>query len=517
MTEDPTIEDEDGHHGWSGLTSESDYHRHTAYINPDGTGYTDVQKGHRHQIFNVKGLSKPIADITESARTLRRAQEATEGDIDPAYSRQIFRRVIETSSRLVGESQTAAGRSQGEAKQLYRDLASTMEDVQTAAEAKKLDATIDKLCQAQAIVNDVAIARFVIGPPIDQLRARMPQYGRLSFLDRAGLPTDKGVNVGNEWTYRSYIEGGTGAAAIWTFENITPDRFSPDNPEFEEGVPLDLTLRVFRTYKGDIEKGILGRIQVIEALSEEDVKAGKQPLVSEPQIFYAQEFTADRKHIPYKIDARYNGGAGSPQPDLNLCEDFAHEGRRMVRIQCEDRAQYFGAAKPDVYVWTGNNYFFVNFAKGYCTIWFQMVLVICFGVLFSTFLSGPVAMLATAMSYVTGYFAQFISDVTSGELEGGGPLESMIRLFYQKNTVSDLGEGASTTAVYGMDSIMLGIMTLFSYLMPDYGNLQTSSFVAEGYNIPPELMTQHMLTTLAYFLVVAALGYMVFKSREVAA
>ena len=37
----------------------------------------------------------------------------------------------------------------------------------------------------------------------------------------------------------------------------------------------------------------------------------------------------------------------------------------------------------------------MNFVKGYFGIWLQMVLVIGFGVMFSTFLSGPVAMIAT--------------------------------------------------------------------------------------------------------------------------
>ena len=52
------------------------------------------------------------------------------------------------------------------------------------------------------------------------LRARVPQYGKLRFLDRKGVDVAKGISVGNEWTYRSFIEGGTPAAAIWTFSGI---------------------------------------------------------------------------------------------------------------------------------------------------------------------------------------------------------------------------------------------------------------------------------------------------------
>jgi len=39
--------------------------------------------------------------------------------------------------------------------------------------------------------------------------ARFRIYGRLSFLDRQGEPTKSGINVGDVWTFRSYIEGST--------------------------------------------------------------------------------------------------------------------------------------------------------------------------------------------------------------------------------------------------------------------------------------------------------------------
>ena len=78
-------------------------------------------------------------------------------------------------------------------------------------------------------------------------RARVPVLGKLRFKDPKGADIAKGISVGNEWAYRSYIEGGSLAAAIWTFEGINAQSF-PD------GLPLELTVSVFRTYKGDIER-----------------------------------------------------------------------------------------------------------------------------------------------------------------------------------------------------------------------------------------------------------------------
>ncbi len=99
--------------------------------------------------------------------------------------------------------------------------------------------------------------KYRVGPAQGHLIARAPIYGKLVIFDRDGKQS-KGINVGNEWEYRGYIEGGTPgvqtkAHAIWTFSNITPEKYP-------NGLPLELNLRVFRTFKGDIERGRAGRI-----------------------------------------------------------------------------------------------------------------------------------------------------------------------------------------------------------------------------------------------------------------
>ena len=57
-----------------------------------------------------------------------------------------------------------------------------------------------------------------VSGPIGYIQARVPQYGKLRFIDRSGQAKEKGINVGNEWTYRSFIDGNTPATAIWTFQ-----------------------------------------------------------------------------------------------------------------------------------------------------------------------------------------------------------------------------------------------------------------------------------------------------------
>ena len=102
--------------------------------------------------------------------------------------------------------------------------------------------------EVQAI-RDGDKVRYEIGPHEGLLVARVPKYGKLRFLDSQGRP-GKGISVGQEWAYRSYVEGRTQAAAIWKFEGITPDMFPKEN--FPNGLPIEMNLRVFRTTKGEI-------------------------------------------------------------------------------------------------------------------------------------------------------------------------------------------------------------------------------------------------------------------------
>ena len=53
------------------------------------------------------------------------------------------------------------------------------------------------------------------------MQARVPRWGRLRFLDRQGVAKERGINVGNEWTYRSFIDGNSQASPTWRFRVIT--------------------------------------------------------------------------------------------------------------------------------------------------------------------------------------------------------------------------------------------------------------------------------------------------------
>jgi ABC-type transport system involved in multi-copper enzyme maturation permease subunit len=347
-----------------------------------------------------------------------------------------------------------------------------------------------------------------IGRPRGNLIARAPVYGKLAIFDREGKLTEKGINVGSEWDYRGYIEGGpqggvSKAAAVWTFEGVSAEKYP-------KGLPLEMTIRVFRSYKGDIEQGVLGEI----VLRNPDPAAAVKR--SGPILFTSKEYQADYRLIEREL----NSESGSGQGKIDLFDDLVSpDGRLEVEVRCVEPAQYFGVAQADVYLRPADSTFELNFAKAYLSIWLQMLLVTCLGVTLSTFLNGSVAMMATLSAVGMGFFGQFIRNVATGAVEGGGPIESTIRIVTQQNIMTDLDGVHSVVAriIEGMDAVLMRLLQAATYALPDFTQFDTIMFVADGYSIFPDLVAQQVTMAIIYFVVVTIVGYFCLKTREIAA
>jgi len=354
--------------------------------------------------------------------------------------------------------------------------------------------------------------------------ARVPTYGKLRFKDRNGADTDSGINVGDIWIYRSYIQGGTMASAIWTFEGITPEMFP-------KGLPLELTIAVFRTYKGDTSdpEGIPG---VMGGISLRNPKTGVK---SKELNFTAKEFRIDTQFIPRKLeradsedgfaessgedaDGELFAPAESKDDTLDLFEDLVSDGKLEVWVNCLPRQQLFGMAQADLYIRADNASFEMNFAKGYLGIWLQMVLVITIGVMFSTFLSGPVSVMATAGILLTALpsVGNFLSDLATGKTYGGGPLESLIRLLNQQNVVSEMEPTWQNAVAQECDKVLMAILYGLSLIIPNFGNYGFSDYVAYGFNVSGDALLTAAVRAFAFVLPLFIAGYFFLKTREVA-
>jgi hypothetical protein len=330
----------------------------------------------------------------------------------------------------------------------------------------------------------------------------VPLYGKLRFLDRKGEPAEKGVNTGDEWTYRSYVEGGTLAAAIWTFDGVTKSNF-PER-QFPDGLPVEMQLGVFRTYKADIEKGVMASLWVRNP-GKEDNKPVRV------RVFESKEFATDVKHLPLKIQ----GPEGKP---LDLFEDFVDDGKIEVWVRCEDMAQYIGAAQPDLYLRAGDASFPGNFAKGCMGIWLQAMLMISLGVTFSTFLSAPIAMLATLGTLIAGIgnVHKFMYELATKQTYGGGPFESIVRILTQQNVTGEMEPGLLTTIVQTLDQPAAAFLWALAAILPDFSRTSFAEFVASGFCVPGETVLIAVCRVFAFMLPMFVAAYIFLKNREMA-
>ncbi len=344
--------------------------------------------------------------------------------------------------------------------------------------------------------------RLQLEAPVGMLQARVPVYGKLGFLDTNGQPTEKGINVGDEWMYRSFIQGGSDAAAVWTFDGITPERFG-------DALNVEMTFEVFRTFKGNTEgtdiRGVLGSLSVRNPQSGKSVELASS--------FESKDFTTQSRVIPRKIrDPRDPNG-----PEIDLYEDIVHDGKMEIVLRCLEPGQYFGAAQADLYIRARDASFAANFLKGYLGVWFQMLLIIGFGVLFSTFLSGPVAMMGTISVLIGGFCSTHIHELAVGKKYGGGPFESMYRLWTQDNMMTELAAGFRTTLLKASDKVASLFMGAMASILPPLGEFSYADQVAYGFDIGwNPYIAVPLVRTLGYLIPLIVAGYFFLRTREVA-
>jgi hypothetical protein len=382
---------------------------------------------------------------------------------------------------------------------------------------------------AVTVNDDGSIA---LSTPTDLFAGRRPIYGSLKFLDREGREKEEGINVGNEdigggYDYggnpffsarerriyqHGYVEGGSLTAGIFTFERISPDLFPRD--EFPNGIPVEMMLRAFRTVKGDIVTAVRGTVEV---------RNPETGAASEPKQFGVKEYKIDELILPWEMPGT-RGGGSNERATLKLMEDLvSKDGKVEIRIKCIDEGQYLGMTTGDVSLRLGSSSFAWNLTKAYIDIWLQMVLVIAFGVAFSTFLSGPVAMLATGVSIALGSMAPWIYELSASMMRGsrrnlgGGPIESFVRILRQDAMTTQFDVGPYTRAIIQtIDRGLIYSMDGLATAAPKLTKMNTGDFVANGLDIFNDLVARHCVSTICYTGLAVLIGYFFLKTREVA-
>jgi len=145
-----------------------------------------------------------------------------------------------------------------------------------------------------------------------------------------------------------------------------------------------------------------------------------------------------------------------------------------------------------------------------------MIIIIAMGVAFSTFLSAPITMLGTLVMIIVGFSTPFIRELTSAGHEGGGPIESCIRVVTQKNMMIDLDTGYLTTIIENVDKLIVAILNALTYLAPNFTTLNFSNYLTYGFAIDNQRILIAVLITLSFCVGLTILGYFALKTREIA-
>ncbi len=253
---------------------------------------------------------------------------------------------------------------------------------------------------------------------------------------------------------------------------------------------VEMSFNVYRTTKGKIGEPVYAEIQAINPRTGREY-AG--------DIFPIKEYYTNRVLLPAWILA----GSG---------------GALRIEIRCLSPTQYLGMAESDLYLLLPPGNFGVNYMKGLFGVWLQAMVLTAIGVCAGTFLSWPVALLTTIAFFVAGQLAfSFLVDFTRQAILGGGPFESLIRLLTHDNQMSELTPTAGVLLAKTLDSLVMPLMSLLVYIVPNFQALDVSNMVADGFAVSWRLIGINTLLALAYALPFSLVGFVVLRNREVAA
>ena len=362
-----------------------------------------------------------------------------------------------------------------------------------------------------AVVGYVWIQRQVPDRAKDQLIARVPVYGQLGFLDKSGNETRSGVNVGDVWEYRSYIEGLTNARAIWKFENLNVQRLKSAGK-----IRVEQSFEAFRSYKGEIREQVRYTLSVVNPSRDLRVLVGTFPV---------QEFSVGTEdavvEIPQQLTYRDSYDLDAEEKTVDLFDDIIDNGALTIEIGCVDEQQYLGVARADLFVRLPDESFLSTYTRSILSLWLLVVLVVLIGTAGSCFLKGPVATLLTASLIVLGQSLRasmndmLVQLTQTGKVLGGGMFESVYRLATQMNVQTPLPDNVGTTIIKTVDQGIFHMLWGVQATIPNLTYFDANQFVANGFQVPwGDALLPALATTLGYLIPLIILGYFSLQLRE---
>lgn len=348
----------------------------------------------------------------------------------------------------------------------------------------------------------------------DQLVARVPIYGQLSFIDKIGQESTEGVNVGDVWGYRSYIEGLSKARAIWTFDNLDVNELKQSGQ-----LRLEQTFEAFRTYKGEIDQQTRFSITLVN-----EEKGLRVPL---PDTFPVQEYKKDPELsviiIPETIEYLASYEEDATESTANLFDDLFQGNSLTIEIACVDNQQYIGCAEGDLFIRMNDRSFLTSYLKANIGLALMLILVVAIGTTSSCFVKGPVSTLLTGSMIILGNIIyEFISNSVeqlekSGKILGGGVLESIYRIVTGMNQTVPLPDnlGVGKNIIETLDATVFNVLFVVQSAIPNFTYFNMNKYTANGFDVPwTGAMLPSILITIGFLIPLIIIGYTSLQLRE---
>ncbi len=256
-------------------------------------------------------------------------------------------------------------------------------------------------------------------------------------------------------------------------------------------IAVEMTFNIYRTTKGTLGEPVLASLRAYNPRPGARVHRA---------LFPVREYYTNRQSLPADILV------GS-------------HGFLTVEIGCETPNQYLGMAEPDFYILSSQGGFRLNFMKGLFGIWVQAMVLTAIGLFAGSFLSWPVALLTTIFFFLAGELAFGILAELSmrAQLVGGGSFESLVRLLGHQNMMNTLAPTPEVIAAKTADTLVVPVMSRLVYLIPNFGAMDVTNAVSDGFAVTWKDILNLMLLGLGYALPFSVAGYLILKNREVAA
>lgn len=342
-----------------------------------------------------------------------------------------------------------------------------------------------------------------IGDNRDQLVCRDVEYGGLTFLDNEGRAQNAGINVGDEWEYRSFIPGATKAAAIYTFDDVT-SAMQGDELVFQS------TFEAFRSHKGTITEQVHYQFTFVN--EEKGLRIPHDTVEMKEFGSYEDNIV----HIPRSLE--YYDEAAREQKSVDIINDVAQDGTLTVQVRCVDPGQYMGMARPDFFIRKSNKPFLAGFTKTLLGTWLIMVLIITIGVTLSAIVKGPVATLSTFTLILVGLlFRDFLSDIAQGTMHSAGPFESTVRLFTHNNLTSAMKLGDTFERVIAnVDHVIINAELFVFRIVPNFTHYsRLTQYLPNGFDVSTsKALLPTAAVTFGYVFPCLVAGYYFLKLRE---